>query len=203
ELASRGATSIRVGESFPNYLTPGVDVRYTAALGFFAARGYAPFAEAVNLEVDLDQWHSNRTSTRSLPAGIEIRCATRVDTPAIAELISTHWPPWWGEVSQALTNEPATLFLAWQGETLLGFAAHDANNRSTGWFGPMGTVPEARGQGIGAALLYAALNEMHTCGHRRATIPWVGPIEFYERHAGAKLTRTFQRFQKSLLASVE
>jgi GNAT superfamily N-acetyltransferase len=199
----RGATSVRVGESFPNYLTPGVDLRYAPALSFFRSRGYHLVSEAVNLEVDLGEWQANRQEASPLPEGINIRRATRDDKPAIELLISTHWPPWWGEVSQTLANEPATLFLAWQGENLLGFAAHDANNRSTGWFGPMGTAPEARGKGLGVALLHAALEDMHQSGHQRATIPWVGPVEFYERHAGARLSRTFQRFQKSITARSE
>ncbi len=203
ELAQRGATAIRVGESFPNYLTPGVDLRYAAALAFFASHGYALLAEAVNLEVDLGAWQATHQEPRSLPNGVNIRRATPDDMPAIAVLISTHWPPWWGEVSQALVNDPATLFLAWQGETVLGFAAHDANNRSTGWFGPMGTAPEARGKGIGVALLHAALEDMSESDYRHATIPWVGPVEFYERHAGATLSRTFQRFHKSLPTPTE
>jgi mycothiol synthase len=198
-LEALGARELRVGESPPNYLVPGVDLRYAGTLAFFTARGYEPWAEALNMEADLAAWATSRTpQAAETPAPYTIRRATPDDAIAVRELIDNQWPLWWGEVSRALANEPVTLFIAQAADRTIGFAAHDGNNRGTGWFGPMGTDPAWQGQGIGVRLLEAALADMHEQGVAVATIPWVAPVDFYARHAGAVVSRRFQRFRKSL-----
>ena len=81
---------------------------------------------------------------------------------------------------------------------MIGFAAHDANNVGTGWFGPMGTAPEFRGRRIGEVLLKRCLADTRAQGLTQATIPWVGPTEFYERTVRARITRRFVRLEKRL-----
>lgn len=194
--ADRGASEMRIAESAPNYLTPGVDVRYGAACGFFEKHGYDLIGEACNLEVDLCNWNSAGDTP---PAeGYALRRAGASDAPAIAELLQAHWPTWQGEVSVAMANDSPSLWLAIQGSKVIGFAAYDANNRGTGWFGPMGTDPAHERRGLGRGLLRSVLADMAREGFPRAIIPWVGPIEFYERHAGAQPSRSFVRFRKLL-----
>ncbi len=60
ECQQRGVTELRLGESAPNYLTPGVDMRYRAASEFFEQRGFASLGEACNMLVDLDAWSAGR-----------------------------------------------------------------------------------------------------------------------------------------------
>src|SRR5690606_15045579 len=127
-----------------------------------------------------------------------VRRATPSDADSLRPFVHAHWPLWWGEVSQALANNPPTLFVAVERNRAVGFAAHDANNRGTGWFGPMGTDPDRQGRGLGKRLLDAALADMQNQGYPRAVVPWVGPVEFYVRHAGARPSRQFQRFRKPL-----
>ena len=148
-LAKQGAGTIRIAESAPNYLVPGIDVRYAEGVLFLESCGYACIGEARNL---------------------------------------------------ALQNEPVTLHLAVCEQQLLGFAAYDANNKGTGWFGPMGVRGDSRHAGIGCALLRACLGDIRKQGHRVATIPWVDAIPFYEKCAGATPSRTFLRFEKKARA---
>ena len=54
ELAGQGARSLRICESPPNYLTPGVDARYSSAPWFFESHGYQRCGEACNMTVDLE-----------------------------------------------------------------------------------------------------------------------------------------------------
>ena len=82
--------------------------------------------------------------------------------------------------------------------TVIAFAAWEANNLGMGWFGPMGTAPEARGEGIGRLLLLRCLEDMRNAGRRCATIPWVGPVPFYEQTVGARVWRTYIRYEKTL-----
>jgi GNAT superfamily N-acetyltransferase len=70
------------------------------------------------------------------------------------------------------------------------FAALDGNNAGLGWFGPTGTWPGHRGQGLGEALLVACLVDV-AAGHERCEVAWIGPRPFYEKVAGIALDRQF------------
>jgi mycothiol synthase len=199
-LQQAGASVVRVGESAPNYLTPGLDRRYTAGTCFLTARGYQPIGITYNLTVDLTHhdFITAAAETRLAARGITVRRAEPGDTQPVLAVMQAHWPVWRAEVTQALTNKPISLHLALQQEHMLGFAAYDTNNLGTGWFGPMGTIPEAEGQGLGRVLLWRCLRDQKAQGHAAAMIPWVGPIDFYRRYAKAQIARTFCRYEKRL-----
>lgn len=90
---------------------------------------------------------------------------------------------WASEASAALANRPVSLYLACDASGLRGFACYDATAR--GMFGPVGVDPALRGQGLGAALLWACLNEMRLLGYAYAVIGAAGPGGFYQRTVGA------------------
>jgi phosphoribosylglycinamide formyltransferase-1 len=103
----------------------------------------------------------------------------------------------------------------------LGFAAFDTRgleyhwleplgrDPSVGILGPIGVAPRARGRGLGAALLRAALFALAERGYTRALIPAVAPaaVSFFERGAGASLAgrvdvaRGGRRWRATVLAS--
>lgn len=90
---------------------------------------------------------------------------------------------WASEAQAALGNRPLSVFVAVGPEGLLGFACYDATAR--GLFGPIGVAPSARGQGLGAALLFACLDDMRSLGYAYAVIGAAGPGAFYQRTVGA------------------
>ena len=195
-LAARGATSVKVYESAPNYLVPGIDARYREAHAFAGARGYRVVGDAQNLEVDL----AAPVAAGSAPVAVEIRRATPADETRLRALLDTEWPSWAAEAGAALANSPPTLFIAKREGRVVGFAAWDANNRGTGWFGPRGVAPDERGRGIGRALLLSCLDDMRRQGHDAAVIAWADNEAFYARCAGARRARTFIRYEKTLHA---
>ena len=199
-LGERGAATARVCESAPNYLTPGVDSRYSAAPYFFEKLGYRRIGEACNMSVDLSApvYDLPGAEARVAAHGLSVRRAGPGDRASLAALLLAHWPSWQAEVNRALGNEPPTVFLCQRDGETLAFAAWDANNRGTGWFGPMGTAPEARRRGLGQLLLYRCLEDIRERGLDYATIPWVDPVEFYRRCAGAAVERVFHRYEKVL-----
>lgn len=199
-LRPLGAAVVRIGEAAPNYLTPGIDVRNEAGLAFAEAQGYRTIGEAVNLGVDLaaDDWSTVEAERPLGEVGVEVHRASEADRPSLSRLLDAHWPAWQAEADRALANDPPSLHLAHRDGDVLGFAAYDANNVGTGWFGPMGTDPAARGLGVGAVLLRRCLHDLRGQGHDRATIAWAAALPFYERAAGAIVERRFRRVEKRL-----
>ncbi len=199
-FAGKGAGIVRVCESPPNYLTPGVDCRYSSAPYFFEKHGYRRRGEACNMTVELEgRTFPSDEEERALRArGMEVRRARPGDAGAVMQLLERHWPSWKGEVAESLHNNPPTLHIALQGEDVVAFAAWDANNFGTGWFGPMGTAPEARRKGLGHVLLFRCLSDIVASGQPVATIPWVDPVGFYEQCASAAVSRIFHRYEKVL-----
>lgn len=199
-LATAGCQRIRLGESAPNYLWPGVDLGYTAALLLFEKHGYQQFGETFNMSVDLLQAPLEMDAAVDILAGanLTVRRACASDHPSLMRLLAEHWPSWQAECQYCFEREPISLHVAVQDDAVVAFAAHDANNRGLGWFGPMGTAPQVRGKGLGAVLLKRCLRDMRDAGRRQAVIPWVGPLAFYAHHAGARIQRVFHRFEKRL-----
>jgi predicted N-acetyltransferase YhbS len=76
-----------------------------------------------------------------------------------------------------------TVSAATRDKQILGFACFDTTQR--GFFGPTAVAEEARGLGLGKALLMKALEALREIGYAYAIIGGVGPREFYEKACGA------------------
>ncbi len=200
ELRARGAHTCRPGESAPNYLTPGVDLRYTKATVFLENRGYEMIGQSYNMEAELEglPLDTSAAEKRLEDAGLHIRRATESDRDDMMAMLAEHWPSWQDEVGAAFSNDPTSLFVARRDNRVVAFSAYETNNRGTGWFGPMGTAPDARGHGVGSVLLKLCLANLREAGYLRVTIPWVAPISFYLHHVGAEVCRVFNRYEKKL-----
>ena len=90
---------------------------------------------------------------------------------------------WASEVDVAFSRQPISCFIATQQRNVVGFACHDAT--CPNFFGPTGVEPNARQNGIGAALLFACLEAMKQQGFGYAIIGGVGPAAFYSKTVGA------------------
>ena len=90
---------------------------------------------------------------------------------------------WASEVDVAFGNRPISCFVATEQGQILGFACYDATCR--GFFGPIGVVEEARGRGIGKALLLDGLRAMASAGYAYAVVGGVTAPEFYVKTVGA------------------
>ena len=119
--------------------------------------------------------------------------------PDFARLM-TGWSPhlaW--EVEQSARRRPSACHVARRTGTgdYVAFACHHSNR--AGWFGPMGTDPSVRRFGIGSVLLRRCLADLAAQGRTEAQIAWVGPIGFYARGVGARISRVFWLFEKVLV----
>ncbi|MCH8245321.1 MAG: GNAT family N-acetyltransferase [Bacteroidetes bacterium] len=191
-FAVEGVNRIRIAESAPNYLTPGLDVRYTPALHLFEKHGFKTIGEAYNMEASLP---GEGYPTDQI-LGLTIRRAQEADGPEVEQFVAIEWKAWVPEVHCSLGRDPVAVHLALNGEEIVAFSAYEGNNASLGTFGPMGTAPEYRGRGIGENLLKWCLTDLVHLGYERVTIPWVAPIGFYTKTVHATISRVFTRMEK-------
>lgn len=191
---------IRIYDVPLNYFMPGIDPRYTEAVCFAEKNGFKRFDDSFNMDVDLDysDWKTDDSVEKLKKEGFEMRRARETDRQKVYELISKEWNLWKNEIDMAFKSNPTALFIAIKNNKVLAFSAYNGNNVGTGWFGPMGTLPELRGKGIGGILFYMCLKDIKNSGLKKSTIPWVAPISFYANYANARISRTFWRYEKEL-----
>lgn len=187
----------RVLDEPGNYLAPGVDVANADTIAWLIRRGYHARDEHESLVVDLREHPQvSRDRAEALAArcgerGYAIRRVRADEIDALSAAISIGFGGAWPfEIERAAAGSPSGLHVAERAGRIAAFAAHDGNNRGLGWFGPAGTWPEHRGQGLGEALLIACLADVAEC-HPRTEIAWIGPRDFYQRALGPLTTRRF------------
>jgi GNAT superfamily N-acetyltransferase len=121
--------------------------------------------------------------------GIEVRRAFATERPQVTQFAREHGSDGWAaECEVAFARAPLSCFVAVERnvdatQTLIGFAVYEATCRD--FFGPELVHPEARGRGIGRALVLAALHAMRAEGYGYAIIGWASEPDFYRKAVGA------------------
>jgi GNAT superfamily N-acetyltransferase len=179
-LRDRGVSQIQAGAEAPFYLWPGVPVEATEALSLLESAGYddsgAAFDMVCSTDLQIDP-----------PPGVTIRLVD--GSGPVRALVDREWPWWWDEVERSI--ELGTCVGAYAADgTVLGFGCHSVNR--AGWLGPIGTDPAAGRGGIGGAVMAGLCAEMRERGHAETEICWIGPIGFYAKACGARISRVFQ-----------
>jgi len=178
DAVSRGARIVAAEAG--NYFTPGVVTTDTPAIDFFTKRGFRETANTDNLVVEL--------GVGSGESGVEVNRVSAATRDRVLAFIEKEFGRIWRfEASNAGDN----LFYVEVDGNIAGFAAHDANNRGLGFFGPTGVAREHRGRGLGGALLRASLADLRRLGYERAVIPWTDALEFYRKACGATIAARF------------
>jgi len=200
-VRARGAKSTCVGFTRPNYLTAGIDPRYTPAVAFLLRRGYKKGGEIFNMDVDLLSSDWETSALEMDLAGRGIRCVRLSDESmgALQRFFAEEGtsPGWQFQIMQAARREPPGVFVALDDPgNVQGFAVYDGVR--PGWFGPMATRETARGKGIGSLTYLKCLQAMKAEGYETAVINAVGPLPFYSRVSGAVVSRVFWRMVKDL-----
>jgi GNAT superfamily N-acetyltransferase len=165
-----------------NYFTPGVIESDAATRAFFRKQGYVE-----------DRWTINLvTATRGNLAPAEpVHRAIGTARDRVLTFANDRFSPIWRFECE---NAGDNLFFIEHDGRIAGFAAHSANNRLLGTFGPTGVAPELRGRGYGRALLLAALADLARAGFDQAVIPWTDAIDFYRKSCGAEVVARFVRY---------
>jgi predicted N-acetyltransferase YhbS len=126
---------------------------------------------------------SGELYARVAAEGVTLRRARAFEKHTLAAFARTFSEKWASEVEVALSRQPVACFIATRDKRVIGFACYDTTMR--GFFGPTGVAEEARGLGLGKALLFKSLEALRDTGHAYAIIGGVGPKEFYAKVCGA------------------
>jgi GNAT superfamily N-acetyltransferase len=121
--------------------------------------------------------------TRCAGHGTTIRRALSAEKAVVLHWMRDHFPGAAPETDAAFARLPVACFIAIRAQQMLGFACYDAT--APNFFGPEGVAEEARGQGVGTALLLSALHAQRAQGYAYAIIGGVGPAAFYAATVGA------------------
>ncbi len=116
--------------------------------------------------------------------GITLRRARAFEKHTVANFARQNFSEKWAsEVEVAITRQPVSCWIATRNKEILGFSCYETTQR--GFFGPTGVIEAARGNGLGKALLFKALESLRDMGYAYGIIGGVGPREFYEKNCGA------------------
>ncbi len=201
-LRSCGKTSVRIAPYIPNYFVPGVDEKaYPRAGEFLVRRGY----ERVDVGLGMDACLIERdplvlakeTEAAAEAAGITVQPLTSGLVPEFFRFLRADAPPDWSRHARQILMEGSPLsdvVVAVKGERIVGYCQFEGSH-----FGPFGVSEEARGGGVGTALLARSLETMKRRGEHCAWVVWTGEraARLYER-LGFRRTRDFTLFRKTL-----
>lgn len=194
---ANGVTRLRALDQPGNYLAPGIDERNTETIAWLEKRGWRRDGEprcnvliAVRDNPRVSAARAGELAAKAVAKGYEIRRAAADETALLDAVRDGFGGAWPFELARALEHRPPGVHVALRDGAYCAFAAHDGNNRGLGWFGPTGTWPAHRGQGLGEALLLACLVDV-AADHDRCEIAWIGPRPFYEKAAGIVDERRF------------
>lgn len=198
KLLAKGAESIRIFDSFPNYFISGVDPRYTSWITLLTQKNYIRRRDNVQMVVDLANNFETAADEEKVikKFDINIKRANNNDKNKLFHLINTEFPHWRWEVELAYQKKTNPLHIAIKDQKVIAFSNHSCNNINTAWFGPMGTSKDAQGFGLGEILLKRCLQDLKNDGHKVAIIPWVGPIGFYFSKVNAEVDRIYWNYIK-------
>ena len=116
--------------------------------------------------------------------GIDIRKPIGPEKHGVIAWVADHFSDGWAsETDVALSNSPATCFVAAKNARIVGFACYDAT--ALGYFGPIGVAKSHRRKGTGTALMTACLLEMKLKNYGYAIVGAVKDKNYYKKAIGA------------------
>ncbi|HUG48454.1 MAG TPA: GNAT family N-acetyltransferase [Candidatus Limnocylindria bacterium] len=184
-----------------------------------AVRDAATLLEARGYRVNRSFWRMSITLGEEEPAapawpdGVELRpMRVGVDDEAVYETVVTafrdHWGsaplpfPEWREVRMGTRFfDPKLWLLAWTDDRLVG-ASLNMDEDGDAWVQTLGVLREARGKGLGRALLLESFRAFHRRGRRRVLLGvdsenLTGATRLYE-NAGMTIDRQYDHWEREL-----
>jgi mycothiol synthase len=198
-----GAEEPRAVVQWTNHLTPG-------AAELLTGRGYRLNRRYWRMSITLGD---EEPPAPVWPEGVETRpMRVGVDDEAVHETMVTafrdHWRsaplpfPEWRQLRMGNRNfDPSLWLLAWSGHRIVG-ASLNMDEDGEAWVQTLGVLREARGRGVGRALLVESFRAFHRRGHRQILLGVdsenpTGATRLYES-AGMTADRQWDHWERHL-----
>lgn len=216
-LKEKGYTNLTFGMDNGHFF-PGLPVEAESLADLLRAAGFTqPAGQSVDLERDLHDYEIPAVFAEPLArADVHVNRCEPSDIDALEQFLQREFPGrWWYDTMHKcrVQAEPNDVFILRVGGEVEGFA-YTQSWRTTqipiagcvwnlslgdrwGGLGPIGVSKNVRGQGLGHALLGAALAALRDAGVRRCIIDWTTLIDFYGAH-GFTVNRRYDTFVRSL-----
>ncbi len=199
-LRRHGSWRVQTDGAAPVYLLPGLPRRERAARALLEAAGYRQIDARRSMTVRLAgaDLETEPAELGLRGGGIVLRRGEGYDRAVIpAQVRAVFSKSFAYEIDRALeTASKGSVHLALRGDRLVGFSV--SGLWAANAFGPLGTVPEFEGRGVGTVLLRRALKDLRAGGVSTGVIPWVGPEKFYRRAVNAETTLEYDVLEKKL-----
>lgn len=181
--------------------------------------GSGKLLEARGYRVNRSFWRMSITfgddepAAPAWPPGVEMRpMRVDIDDEQVYETITTAFRDHWGSVPLPFPEwrklrmgnrlfDPALWLLAWSADRLVG-ASLNTDEDGEAWVQTLGVLREARGKGVGRALLIESFRAFHRRGHRQVLLgvdaeSLTGATRLYEE-AGMKVDRQWDHWERKL-----
>jgi len=148
----------------------------------------------VNMLVSLDNLSPDSDAEKTLVAAAQISLVNKQGAGAaerawIKSAFGGKWPEeaaaGWNWFAVDAKGRPVGFATYEQRDIRWWWLEHWRDQPDVGFFGPTGVSWRMRRKGLGCVLTRRALASLKSLGYRRAIIPAVGPVRFYERCCGA------------------
>lgn len=186
-----------------DHLFPGVPKEIEARLNTWTLRG-----EHFDLERDLDTFSFDpRVLAPLLTEGMTVRPGAHSDAEAVDAFLHETFPGrWHHDVMRKFLQEPHEIDVLMQQRVCHGFSFTQSpvsshhiggaiwrHSLGDNWrsLGPIGISRQARGKGLGNALLVSSLKRLAESGGRHTIIDWTTLDEFYQAQ-GFEITRRYR-----------
>jgi len=196
---NHGVQEIRVSDSAPNYLQPGIDPRNTEAVAFLLRKGYTKTGDFFHMEVqlaglDLETGERERVLGAE---GFSFRRLDPQDRQGFMAFLGGDPKEDSYRVDTCYRQRPISCHIALHESKIVAYAQYDVDR--PGWFGAMRTAEEfRRAKGLGTVLFKRCMADMDRLGYQKVLISWVAPLYFYAKVADARVCRTMWLLTKSL-----
>lgn len=157
-FSQRGCDLSTFGYSPPNYLTPGLDIRYSELIQFLTDFGYEKQQQVNLYRITVEDFLAKPQP--ELPPGLKILRAGYEDMSEVLNLASQKYPQFHFQLGSAYNSLPVSLFLVKKNGVIAGFGAHNTNNFGTGWLGPLALEPSDWQTSIPQFLLMQCLQDI-------------------------------------------
>ncbi|CAM3676952.1 GNAT family N-acetyltransferase [Erysipelothrix urinaevulpis] len=191
KFVSMGSTQTTLCAYSPQYLTPGIDIRYQKALSFFENRGYIYSDQrTVSMARNLFDYTFEAQHTIKREAleheGYEFLNYTESDATELIQFASENFGGGWSQNVTSIIKQgigSKAIVIAKENNQIVGFCVRKIDGMDSR-FGPIGVAESQRGKGLGGILLQLMLDMMKKNKIYYTYFLWTSGsnIMFYEKH---------------------